>query len=235
MNLLGGESYDDQSKEYAAFADESFSWRYIERPAMDEYLAGYYGQDVNVLDIGCGNGRIIEHLVDRGIAAENITGLDPSPNMLDIAAMALPQEVSLVPGKAAEMPFTDESFNLVVANMVLHAMDDRELDATVGKISDVLVPGGEFLFIDSNPREDEEHNFLKRWIARQTPWGTTIRVFNHDMTELLERVAPSHGLECVRSGPLEVAPEGETDDPAEYARYSLGQFRIAALLRKSVD
>jgi SAM-dependent methyltransferase len=232
MHIVGDETYDAQSKEYAGFADKSFSWLYMERPALDEALAGYYGDrpDIHVLDVGCGHGRVIKHLIERGIPADKITGLDPSVSMLDIAARDLPQEVSLVGGKAADMPFRNESFHLVVANMVLHAMNSREAAATVKRIGEVLVPGGEFFLIDTHPRSDSPQN---SWATRRSPWGRTLDVFNHDLDTLLGDVASSYGLERVRSGSLAIDKAGRSADPDEFARYSTGQFRIAALLRKA--
>lgn len=237
MSILGGETYNDQSKEYAAFAKESFSWQHIERPGLDDYLSGYYerGQDIQILDIGCGSGRVIEHLIKRGIPAGNLTGLDPSINMLDIAAQNLPQDISLVMNKAAKMPFADESFHLVIATMVLHAMDDQEASATMGRVSEVLKPGGEFFFIDNDPTAEAEENGLNHWVTKRSPWDTNLQVFKHDVDRLLETVAPSHGLECVRSGRLEIDEAGRTADAEEYERYSTGSFRRAALLRKVSD
>ncbi len=235
MSILNGETYDDQSAAYAAFADNSFSWLHIERPGMDDYLGDYYqrGQDTQTLDIGCGSGRAIGHLIERGVPSGNITGLDPSINMLDIAARTLPQDMSLVMGKASEMPFSPGGFHLVIATMVLHAMDDQEAEATIGRVSDVLAPGGHFFFIDVNPQYNDEAASLKRWTERKSPWGTTLRVFAHDVDELIQTVAPVHDLECIRSGPLPIDEAGQSDDPAEYERYSTGNFRIAALLQKA--
>jgi ubiquinone/menaquinone biosynthesis C-methylase UbiE len=233
-------AYEFQPQRYAEFAEKSFSWLHIERPALDNALAEYYekGDDIRVLDVGCGSGRVINHLITRGIPPENITGVDPSTGLLLIAAEGLPRagikglppEVGLVGGSAAEMPFSDESFHLVVANMVLNAMDNNEAEATIKQVSRVLVPGGDFFFIDDSPTPDFPKN---SWRTVRSPWDADLDVFDHDMEVLLHEVAPRYGLTCLRAEQLEADEAGRAEDPAEYARYSSGHFRLSVLLHKA--
>lgn len=226
--------YDLQARDYRSFADTSFSWRYIEAPALDELLAPYYerGDDIHVLDFGCGTGRSTKHLIDNGIGEANITGLDTSGLMLDYAADKLSSSaVSLVKvDEEAALPFSDESFDLVVANMVLHAMDSRRADAAMGEIGRILMPGGDFVIVDSCPDPDLP---LNESSIVQTPWGAMMKVFNHDMDALLHEVPPTHGLDCAaEKKPLKVDEAGREADLAEYTRYTTGHFRLAAVLHK---
>ncbi len=62
----------------------------------------------SILDIGCGTGASIEPLLECGL---DVTGLDPSPYMLDVAAAALNERVDLYRGFAEDLPFDDNSFN----------------------------------------------------------------------------------------------------------------------------
>jgi SAM-dependent methyltransferase len=62
----------------------------------------------SVLDIGCGTGISLEPLLEAGI---NVTGIDPSPYMLDLAAARLGHRVELYRGFAEDLPFDDNSFN----------------------------------------------------------------------------------------------------------------------------
>lgn len=226
--------YDLQARDYRSFADSSFSWRYIEAPALDELLSDHYsrGDDVQALDFGCGNGRSTEHLIEHGINEANITGMDSSGIMIDYAADRLPQAVSLVKVNEDEgqLPFSDESFDLVVANMVLHAMDSQRAEAAIGQIGRILMPGGDFVIVDSLPDPDVPINQSS---VVQTPWGSMMKVFNHDMDALLHEVPLRHGLECaVEKKPLKVDEVGREADLGEYTRYTTGHFRLAAVLHK---
>ncbi|MBF0211257.1 MAG: class I SAM-dependent methyltransferase [Desulfamplus sp.] len=62
----------------------------------------------SVLDIGCGTGRSLEPLLNRGL---NLTGVDPSPYMLDIANERLGDKADLHRAFAEDLPFDDNSFN----------------------------------------------------------------------------------------------------------------------------
>ncbi|MFZ5569915.1 MAG: class I SAM-dependent methyltransferase [Thermodesulfobacteriota bacterium] len=61
-----------------------------------------------VLDIGCGIGESLAALLDMGL---KVTGLDPSPYMLDIAQERFQQRVDFHRGVAEDLPFEDNSFH----------------------------------------------------------------------------------------------------------------------------
>ncbi|MCP4745314.1 MAG: class I SAM-dependent methyltransferase [Desulfobacteraceae bacterium] len=62
----------------------------------------------SILNIGCGTGASTLPLLDLGL---NVTGIDPSPYMLDISHATLGDTVDLYRGFAEELPFDDNSFN----------------------------------------------------------------------------------------------------------------------------
>ena len=62
----------------------------------------------SVLDIGCGTGASIAPLMEKGL---DVTGIDPSPYMLDILSTTMGNRVSLYRGFAEDLPFDDNSFN----------------------------------------------------------------------------------------------------------------------------
>jgi ubiquinone/menaquinone biosynthesis C-methylase UbiE len=61
-----------------------------------------------LLDIGCGTGMSIKPLLDARL---QVTGLDPSPYMLDLALAHFGQRIELYRGVAEDLPFDDNSFN----------------------------------------------------------------------------------------------------------------------------
>ena len=61
-----------------------------------------------LLDIGCGTGVSLTPFLDRGM---NLTGIDPSPYMLDKAAARLGNMVDLHRGAAEDLPFDDNAFD----------------------------------------------------------------------------------------------------------------------------
>jgi SAM-dependent methyltransferase len=98
-----------------------------------------------VLDIGCGEGRLIRPLRERGIRA---VGLDSSPTML----AAVPG--SRVRAEAGAMPFTDESFGGVAAlYMLYHVPDPR---AVLAECRRVMAAGGLFAACTTSRYDDPE-------------------------------------------------------------------------------
>lgn len=70
----------------------------------------------SVLDIGCGTGHYLAFFRQLGLEA---TGLDASQPMLDVASRELGNDVRLYQGQAEELPFADNSFDIVTLISVI--------------------------------------------------------------------------------------------------------------------
>lgn len=77
----------------------------------------------SILDIGCGTGGSILPLLQLGL---NVTGIDPSPYMLELAADELGERVDLYRGYAENLPFDDNSFNHALFFLSLEFVADPE-------------------------------------------------------------------------------------------------------------
>jgi len=73
-----------------------------------------------VLDIGCGHGIGLKALHNAGL---EVTGLDPSPYMLDIARMQLGHRTDLHRGVAEDLPFDDNAFHYACIVKTLEFVD----------------------------------------------------------------------------------------------------------------
>ena len=74
-----------------------------------------------VVSIGCGTGHHLGRLVEQGL---DVTGIDPSPYMLDIARERFGHRVALRRGVAERLPFDDNAFNHGVLFLSLEYVDD---------------------------------------------------------------------------------------------------------------
>lgn len=99
--------------------------------------------DATILDVGCGTGRLLELLGQR-VPSAALTGLDLAPNMLQQAAERLPSTVRLVQGDAEQLPFADNSFQLVLSSSTFQWLDN--LQYCFEEAGRVLEPEGHFLF-----------------------------------------------------------------------------------------
>lgn len=107
--------------------------------AFAEYVRG--AGDPEVLDAGCGTGRLIGPLRELGL---EVTGVDLSPGMLAIARADHP-DVVLAAADLRRMPFADHRFAGVVAWYSLINCAPAELGEALGEVTRVLRPGGYLL------------------------------------------------------------------------------------------
>jgi ubiquinone/menaquinone biosynthesis C-methylase UbiE len=117
------------------------------RLKLDKALGGLDGEVFgDALEIGSGTGYFSLNLLQLG-AIERLTATDISPGMLRrLAATAegLGLEVETVATEAEELPFEDESFDLVFGHAVLHHIPD--LERAFAEFRRVLRPGGAIAF-----------------------------------------------------------------------------------------
>lgn len=109
-------------------------------PPLAEILPGS-----RVLELGCGNGKILTGLLDRGC---EVVGIDFS-RYATVAARAgqiasCPAEVIL--SDARYIPFRERSFDAVIARHVIGHMECPGRDRIAREIARVLRPGGILLF-----------------------------------------------------------------------------------------
>jgi ubiquinone/menaquinone biosynthesis C-methylase UbiE len=118
------------------------------RLKLDKALGGLAGRRFgDALEIGSGTGYFSLNLVQLGIV-ERLTATDISPGMLKRLAGTAEtlgvEQVTTVATEAEELPFEDESFDLVFGHAVLHHIPD--LERAFAEFRRVLRPGGTIAF-----------------------------------------------------------------------------------------
>ena len=80
------------------------------------------GEDLKVLDLGCGTGSFTARLAGR---FPNVAGVDLSPKCVAAAARRYPH-IAFSAGDAESLPYPDRSFDIVTLFGVLHHFPRRE-------------------------------------------------------------------------------------------------------------
>ena len=94
-----------------------------------------------ILDLGCGDGHLLEVLRARGLACEQLAGVDLSAAELE-AAQTRPSlaGVTLVCERAQALSFADASFDCVLSHLALMLMSPVE--EVISELARVMSPGG---------------------------------------------------------------------------------------------
>jgi len=91
-----------------------------------------------VLDVATGTGAVASELLEQSSCT--VVGLDQSPEMLAEARRRLPTSVTLVEGRAEQVPFPDAAFDALTFTYLLRYVTDP--GATLRELARVVRPGG---------------------------------------------------------------------------------------------
>lgn len=91
-----------------------------------------------VLDLGCGNGNVLEKIMETSNA--KLFGLDLSLKMIESARKKLADTVELKVGDAEKLPYTENQFDVVICNASFHHYPNPE--RVLSEIKRVLKRGG---------------------------------------------------------------------------------------------
>jgi SAM-dependent methyltransferase len=99
-----------------------FMGRYSEQLAARFADFAGVAAPATALDVGCGPGALTAVLVDR-LRDARVAAVDPSPSLAAAAAARFPG-VDVRRAPAEQLPFEDDTFDVVLAQLVVHFMTD---------------------------------------------------------------------------------------------------------------
>lgn len=175
------------------------------------------------VDLGCGPGQLVLEMA-RQAPSLHVTGIDLSEKMLADARQSaqqanLGEQVDFRPGNVEDIPFPDQSLNLVLSTLSLHHWTDPV--QVLNEIDRVLKPGGAFYIFDLR-RDMAMPFYLMIWFATQfivpaalhrvnEPMGS--RNASYTVGELIGLTRQSSLRDSqVSAGPMWVVLEGKKND-----------------------
>jgi ubiquinone/menaquinone biosynthesis C-methylase UbiE len=140
-------------------------------------LLAQYGsaplQTKTLLEVGCGTGYWLREFIKWGARPENIAGIDLLADRIAEAARLCPTAVQLRCGSAAQLPFPDGAFDLVLQSTVFTSVLDPALKRRMAsEMLRVLKEDGLILWYDyhvNNPRNPDVRGVTRREIDQLFP------------------------------------------------------------------
>ena len=145
-----------------------------------KFMRDHYGlaADARVLDVGCAKGFMM-HDFKLLMPGMDIRGIDISEYAIANAIEAMRPHIQV--GNARELPFDDDSFDLVLAINVVHNLPLDECNQALRELQRVS-RGQAFVMVDAWRTEEER--------ARLENWVLTAKTYMHvdDWIELFNEV-----------------------------------------------
>ena len=112
-----------------------------------------------VLDVGCGTGTIALEAYKRVGKTGRVCGIDPSVQLLAGArrkARRASLPIDFQSGQIEQIPFPNQSFDVVLSTFVLHHVPDDLKRQGLSEIARVLKPEGRLLVVDFKWPEERQ-------------------------------------------------------------------------------
>ena len=166
----------EEAIRYDDFATRSFSWRYIEKPALRELIEPLVDHRTKVLDLGCGGGRIITLLRQLGLPEKSVYGLDNDPTLAQLARQRfLGATIINADITAPPYPGVPPGLDLITAHLVFQYLTVEDLRATLDEARRLLRPGGYMAVGLPHPmrvaEQAESCYFSREQQIIPAPWG----------------------------------------------------------------
>jgi len=139
------------------------------------FIKDYLKEGGKLLDFGCGNGRLLELInsLDEKVRQKiDYQGVDISSRLLNYAQEKYPKNKFKLIEREGELPFPDDSFDLVFSIAVFHHFSPKMAESALIELKRVLKQGGLI--------------FLSGWCLRK---GKHLREYQKQQIKLKEKGA----------------------------------------------
>ncbi len=148
--------------------------------------------DENVLDVGCGRGLLLVGAAKRmaqlsgngtvtGVdiwSREDMSGNSEQATRRNLELEGVSDRCKLIGVAAQDLPFEDGTFDVVVSNLCLHNIYDRDArKRALRQIARVLKPGGQALISDYKLTKEYADELQRAGLSTKRVWGNPLYTF----------------------------------------------------------
>ena len=153
---FGKEFFDgDRSHGYGGFSYNPRFWSPV-IPTLKEYFS--LSSESSLLDVGCAKGFMLHDIVE-GIPKITVKGIDVSEYAITNSMEDIKPHIQVA--DARELPFEDNSFDVVISINTIHNLEKNELAKALQEIERVS-RGKSFITVDAY-NSDEEKERMYAW------------------------------------------------------------------------
>jgi len=234
------QTYDRDAQAFAEQSSQLMTWKFVGSKALDKNLAEFYGKkDIKVLDQGSASGRIVEHLIKNGIPAENIDGIEISPEQVKIA-ISRNLGASFRVGDLRKDVLPENTYDVITRHMVDEHLDNQGLLEVSKNTLNALKPGGTLVVVFTHPDKITASSGISKegWFETTFPWKGPNGEFEKGQnyfrpTESYIKVLEEAGFIIDSVENWKISPEAEAEDKEQYEKYKkYGNIRLAVKAHK---
>ncbi len=181
---LAAEFYD----EIIDLHHDEFNYKWIQYNKWLDLLASKLEKGASIIDLGCGNGRAVKYLIDKGF---NGIGVDVSEKMLELARNHIPKG-KFFNTDFNELDFNEGSFDAVISFFALNHIPKDEFKKVMLSSKNILKKNG--LLLLGMVKGDSE-GFWKGF------YGTNMELYGSSYSKKeLTDILKSIGFEILKVG-----------------------------------
>lgn len=228
-----GKVYDEFAEKFAE-ADKLPTWVWVGKPAMKKLLGAFLGnKDAKFLDLGSASARLENWLREEGIPPEHMTGVEISPDQVELAKQRIP-EADFRVGDITNAALEPETYDVAFSHMVFEHLDDEQLLAACRNAYKALKPGGTFAFVVTHP--DKMTNLDGSLVENDgpfvttAPWGGELTNYKRSV-EKTKEVVEKAGFTVELVEEAGFGEDAKAADPASFAKYERYGSRVRLLVK----
>lgn len=216
------QTYDKQASRYAAASKEGSPWLYFDKPVLDIDLDTTLDETTHILEVGCGSGKVIDYLTNRGISDANITGIDTSKELLKVAQQGHPLS-TFIAGDIVTTSLPVNAFDVIIAVRVFEYLSNEGLRKALASCYEALHSGGILFIIVGHPirvngpdittysdRGERQHRL---------PGNIPVTLYHKTLADYINAAIQAN-LQIALVKETTANPQLKKDRPEDYARYS---------------